>query len=165
MNVILKTWDPNTSPLFSFLSEVVSSVANIAPEHRAELDALAPRVRFVIDDEPGFIFRARGAVDPREVRSSIVGLEFLWCLSFAHLSIYQAADRIGAPARVSGSNTANFDKAAEMLTFAFTDRMGPQHPEHTLPKEFPVPEFARLEFPAEVGDVHMATEVFLCAVA
>ena len=156
-------WDPDSSALIAFLPHLVSSIENIAPEKRTELQRLSSRVSFIIDDHPGFVFRARGATDPREIRSSIIGLELLWCLAYAHTLIYQAAPR--QTDLVPAQPSQNVQAAADVLTFALNDRATHTSPKHALPQGIPTPEFATLVPGVPVGDLHLATELFLCAAA
>ena len=155
-------WDPYASPLIPCLDQIIGSIANIAPERRDELTSLVERAKFIVDDEPGFGFRSRGDSDPREVLSSIVGLELLWCLAYAHITIYQEAPQLG-----EGPNGASplIQFASGVLVFAFTDRAQPRTPKFALPDDIPRPAFWDMVQKGSFTNLHMATDVFACATA
>lgn len=154
-------WDSARSPVVPHLDRLLGAVRYVAPERAAALQPTLDRVTWCVDDAPGFVFRARGGADPRTIRASVVGLEFLWALSYAHPAIYNAGKDDGA-ADLDFATRPDTAAAAALLGVAFGDRLGPAPPRCALPAHLPRPHFHE-PGAGTPGLVELATELWAYA--
>jgi hypothetical protein len=154
-------WHPSKSPIIPLLPQLIGALENVAPQKGRELRQLLSSVTIFVTDEPGFTFSVSGDADPRRLSVSIIGLEFLWLISFAHVAMYQNAKE--PPETGDPAFQQSLADAEEMLQFAFADR-GTASPRRSMPKTFPLPGFHAGQFPPDATIAELATELFACAV-
>lgn len=145
------------------LLQLIGSVERIAAGRSEALQALLDRVDVVVTDDPGLAFAVVGDQDPRELLVPVLGLEFLWAISFAHVTIYQHAKASAEEEMVFAVHPSTF-AAAKVLSFAMSDRLD-SHPTQAWPSNLPTPKFYPVGESREPSEVELATEIFACALA
>lgn len=156
-------WDPSSSFVQPLLSQLIASLELIAPSKSAALRDQMDRLEVVVTDEPGLAFAIEGDEDPRQLLVPIAGFEFLWAVSYAHVTIYQHA-KASDGQDMEFSVHPSTQLAADVLTFAMQDRLE-SAPKHVWPAHLPTPSFYPLGATREPSEVELATEVFACSVA
>lgn len=159
----MSTWDPASSFVGPILHQLIASLELIAPGKSGDLQQLLNRLEVVVTDDPGMSFAIAGDDDPRQLLVPIAGFEFLWAISYAHVTIYQHSKASDEQVTALSAHPST-EVAASMLTFAMQDRLE-SAPKHAWPAYLPRPSFYPLGGTREPTDIELATEVFACAVA
>jgi hypothetical protein len=154
---------PESSPAFPFLSAIVGSLHNVAPERADEVLAILGQyeVRLVIDQDLERVFRARITDGRRDLRCSIYGAEVVWAASLAYVTVHkQFKENVGESIRYADHFATRW--VPLLLDFAFNRRIARRSKE-PWPGDLPTPRFP--VDGQEVDVVPLATHLWLMALA
>jgi len=149
------------SPIWHLQESIAGSPFNIAPEHRDYLVNLrdSRKIEFAMIDRPGFSIDV--VIDTKLVRLPVAALEYLWaCGHFLWVTTqeYQAAQMRGETKLDFGRN-ARLTSADALFEWAKKNINSPGV--KPWPNHLPSPQ----RFPENQGDIHVANELFLSAIA
>jgi hypothetical protein len=149
------------SPVLRLKNAIAGAAFRIAPEKEEELAEFrdAHGVSLALEDGSGFRFNVK--LTSREVSTNVATLEYLWASAHAHLVLYDEyckAQRSGLVHFDTGSNPRTH-AALELLNWSVRNLADAGNA--AWPSHLPAP----VQFPTPGTDVHVANELFLCAVA
>lgn len=149
------------SPLVPFIENILDSLANVAPEKRADLMKLLSeqRAKINLKYSPGFLFSA----DPgtKRIEMSLRGLEFLWAAAYMFYVVYNACAR----SSTKGEGYLKFDQdegcqiGLRLYKWASDNLIASVA--SPWPKTLPCPSKGMASDSLE----NVVTELFLCAAA
>lgn len=147
------------SPIRKLDSDLINSVARIAPEKIAELESFKiqydPCVVFTNDQK--FSFRVN--TESKEVKLPTVAMEYLWCACYAFYVIYQEYCNVNQGAAVEFDLSKN-EKAKEAISLY---RWGVDQLHISPPEKWPAGKARPDVSSAASEDVRVANELYLCA--
>lgn len=144
------------TPIRELESDLISSVARIAPEKIDDLNAfqLKHHPCAVLTNDGKFSFRVN--TESKEIKLPTAALEYLWCACYAFYVLFQEYSAQNQGAATQFDINATDKSRTAMSVYRWGIEQLAENPNKNSPPDFPDPKF-------ESEDVKVANELYLCS--
>lgn len=150
-----------TSPILAFKDAIARAAFQIAPEKSKDLESEVDLSTLTLEFTSDPKFSIEVFLVSKVVKLPVPALEYLWCCAHAFWVFYQVAHeaQVNNTSQVNQTSDPRSCTAVDLLNWS---RQNMERPEGSpWPDRMPKPD-AKCEY---AGDIHVANELFLCAIA